>query len=46
MVSHDQDLTKKYGNPTPFITTLVDGQGAPLADTAVEFNINGVFYER
>ena len=41
-----EDLTKKYGDPAPFITTLVNGQGAPLADTTVEFNINGVLYER
>ena len=41
-----EDLTKKYGDSTPFIASLVDGQGAPLADTAVEFNINGVLYER
>ena len=40
------DLTKKYGTPTPFAATLVDGQGNPYADQKVEFNINGVFYYR
>ncbi|MBR6023928.1 MAG: right-handed parallel beta-helix repeat-containing protein [Methanobrevibacter sp.] len=41
-----EDLTKKYGEPTPFVTTLVDGQGAPLANTTVNFNINGRLYEK
>ena len=40
------DLTKKYGTPTPFAATLVDGQGNPYANQKVEFNINGVFYYR
>ena len=41
-----EDLTKKYGTPTPFIVNLVDGQGAPLANATVNFNINGKFYNR
>ena len=41
-----EDLTKKYGEPTPFVTTLVDGQGAPLANATVKFNINGRLYEK
>ena len=41
-----RDLTKKYGEPTPFVTTLVDGQGAPLANATVKFNINGRLYEK
>ena len=41
-----EDLTKKYGTPTPFIVNLVDGQGVPLANATVNFNINGKFYNR
>ena len=40
------DLTKKYGTPDQFIATLVDGQGNPFAGETVQFNINGVFYNR
>ena len=40
------DLTKKYGDSTPFAVTLVDGQGKPLANTEVTFNINGVIYHK
>lgn len=40
------DLTKKYGDKTPFSVKLVDGQGKPLANTNVTFNIHGVFYTR
>ena len=40
------DLTKKYGESAPFEATVVDGQGKPLANTEVSFNINGVFYTR
>ena len=39
-----EDLTKKYGTPTPFTANLVDGQGKPLANQQITFNINGVFY--
>ena len=39
-----KDLTKKYGEETPFIANLVDGQGKPLAQKEITFNINGVFY--
>jgi hypothetical protein len=41
-----EDLTKKYGDTTPFIANLVDGQGNPLANATVQFNINGRFYDR
>ena len=41
-----EDLTKKYGDLTPFIANLVDGQGSPLANATVKFNINGRMYER
>ena len=40
------DLTKKFGETTPFEATLVDGQGKPLANTNITFNINGVMYYR
>jgi hypothetical protein len=41
------DLTKKYGDKTKqFEATLVDGQGKPYANQIIEFNINGVFYQR
>lgn len=40
------DLTKKYGTPDQFKAKLVDGEGNPLANTNVTFNINGVFYNR
>ena len=40
------DLTKKYGAPDQFIATLVDGQGKSFAGETVQFNVNGVFYNR
>lgn len=40
------DLTKKYGTPDQFKAKLVDGEGNPLANTNVTFNINGIFYNR
>jgi parallel beta-helix repeat protein len=39
-----EDLTKSYGTKTPFVASLVDGQGNALANATVQFNINGVFY--
>ena len=41
-----KDLTKKYGDTTPFTANLVDGQGKPLAKKEITFNINGVFYNK
>ena len=41
-----EDLSKKYGTPNQFKAKLVDGEGNPLANTNVTFNINGVFYNR
>lgn len=41
-----EDLTKKYGTPDQFKAKLVDGEGNPLANTDVTFNINGVLYNR
>ena len=40
------DLTKKYGDSTPFEVMLVDGLGNPLSGATISFNINGVFYNR
>ena len=40
------DLTKKYLGPEKFTTTVLDGQGKPVAGKTVTFNINGVFYNR
>lgn len=40
------DLRKKYGTYDPFVATLLDGQGHPYANQIVNFNINGVFYNR
>ena len=40
------DLTKYYRNDSQFYVTIVDGQGRPVEGVDVQFNINGVFYER
>ena len=40
------DLTKTYGTPDQFVATLLDGQGNPYLDQIINFNINGVFYNR
>ncbi len=45
-VLHAEDLTKKYGTADQFTVNVVDGQGNPLANATVKFNINGVFYDR
>ena len=41
-----KDLVKKYGVSDQFIAYLVDGQGKPFEGQTVNFNINGVFYDR
>ena len=41
-----KDLTKKYDTPDQFTVTLVDGQGKPYTDQTVQFNVNGVMYNR
>ena len=41
-----EDLTKYFRNSTQYYATFLDGQGNPLANTDVNFNINGVFYVR
>ena len=41
------DVVKMYKNGTQYYATFVDSEGKYLADgTTVNFNINGVFYER
>ena len=40
------DLTMTYGDGSVFSTQVLDGQGNPLANVNVTFNINGVFYTR
>jgi len=36
----------KYKDGSQFKAVLVDGQGKPLANAIVKFNINGVFYNK
>ena len=40
------NLAKKYGTTIPFTATLLNGEGNPLANEKITFNINGVFYQR
>ena len=40
------DVVKYYKNGTQYYATFLDGNGNPLANTTVSFNINGVFYTR
>ena len=40
------DLSKTTSESKAFETKLVDGQGKPLANETVTFNINGVLYNR
>ena len=40
------DLEMKYKDGSTFNVTVLDGQGNPLANAAVKFNINGVFYTK
>ena len=35
-----------YHDGTQFVATLVDGQGCPYSSQTVQFNINGVLYNR
>ena len=41
-----EDLTKKYGTPDQFVATLVDGNSKVFSNQTVQFNINGVMYNR
>ena len=40
------DVVKSFKNDTQYYLTVLDGQGNPLANANVTFNINGVMYER
>ena len=40
------DLEMSYKDGSSFNVLVLDGQGNPLANAAVTFNINGVFYTR
>ncbi|WP_198144404.1 S-layer family protein [Methanobrevibacter millerae] len=40
------DLTKQYGTSDQFVATLLDGQGKPYVEQRVQFNVNGVLYNR
>ena len=41
-----KDVIKYYKNATQYFAKFVDGQGNPLKNTDVKFNINGVEYTR
>lgn len=46
-VIKSNDLVKYYKNESQFYATLLDEKGNPIANnTAVHFNVNGVFYTR
>lgn len=40
------DLNMKYNDGSAFRAKVVDGQGNPLANQNVTFNVNGVFYNK
>ena len=42
LVTHD--LNMAYGDGSKFTAQTLDGQGKPLANQKVSFNINGIFY--
>ena len=41
-----KDMVKEYGTSKQFVATLLDGQGKPYAQQTVQFNINGLLYDR
>ena len=41
-----RDLNMTYGDGSNFTVQTLDGQGKPLANQNVTFNINGVFYNK
>ncbi len=41
-----KDLTMSYHDGSTFNATVLDGEGNPLANQIVLFNVNGVFYNR
>ena len=40
------NLTMKYGDGSKFLAKTLDGQGNPLANQNITFNIHGVFYQK
>ena len=40
------DMVKYYRNGTQYTIKVLDGQGNPLSNVNITFNINGVFYTR
>ena len=45
-ILYADDLSMNYNDGSTFNAKLVDGQGNPLFNTDITFNINGVFYKR
>ena len=43
---YGEDIIKYYKNNTQYYATFLNGDGTPLANSDVTFNINGVFYTR
>ena len=43
---YGNDVTKVFRNGTQYYGLFLDGNGNPLVNTDVSFNINGVFYTR
>jgi hypothetical protein len=41
-----ENIVKYYKNGTQYTVTILDKQGNPLANSTVNFNVNGVFYNR
>ena len=45
-VLYTDNLEMKYKDGSQFVALVLDGQGRPYAGQTVQFNINGVFYDR
>ncbi|ALT67920.1 adhesin-like protein [Methanobrevibacter millerae] len=41
-----RDISMRYRDGTKFVASVLDGQGKPYAGQTVQFNVNGVFYNR
>lgn len=46
VIVDNYDLVKYYHNESLYSVNLIDGQGNPLANSVISFNINGRFYNR
>ncbi|MDL2246545.1 hypothetical protein LJB96_02895, partial [Methanobrevibacter sp. OttesenSCG-928-K11] len=40
------DINKYFGSDTKYYATFLDGQGNPLKNGTIYFNINGIFYKK